>query len=240
MVVAIIVSWHFLVTHNIWDSTIVPSPARTLAAAIEFRSELAKDLMVTLVEVAAGFLITVASALLSAVALRLLPSISKPAYSLLVILQCIPLWGIAPILFYWAGPGLLARLIVITLVAFFPVLVNTLEGMQDIDLELSDLFTSMDASRWQRLSLLEMPSALYMILAGAKVTLTLCVIGAVFAEMLIGDMIGLGYRIKEANAHFRIDLAIAAVILLAAMTLLIFSILTFLSGRLQPWNRRKE
>jgi ABC-type nitrate/sulfonate/bicarbonate transport system permease component len=121
------------------------------------------------------------------------------------------------------------------LVAFFPVLVNTLEGMERIDRDLMDLFDSLGATSWQKLLRLEFPSALHMVLAGFRVTLTLCLIGAVLAEMVIGDMIGLGYRIKEANAHFRVDLVFGCLALLGVLPSILLWILSLLSHRLQPW-----
>ena len=241
VVAAVLVSvWHLLTTRNYWDPTIVPPPAKVLAAAWQYRSVLTLDTVVTLGEVVLGFIMTVAAALASAIVLHLLPRVSKGVYGILIVVQSVPLWAIAPVLFYWTGPGLLTRLIVIVLVAFFPVLVNTMAGLRNIDRDLRDLFDSMNATRWQKLRMLEVPSAIRVMLAGFKITLTMCVIGAVLAEMLIGDMVGLGYRVRAANAHFRVDLVFASVAIMALIVVGLFALLTLLANKYQPWLAHHE
>jgi len=237
---ALLALWQLMVTGRVWDSTIVPSPIRTVAAAWEFRTVLARDFVVTSAEVSLGFLVTVSASLTAAIMLHLLKGRLRGFYGLLIVLQSVPLWAIAPVLFYWTGPGLTTRLLVIVLTAFFPVLVNTVEGLRRIDQELSDVFDSMNAGVWQKLYRLEIPSVLYMVLAGSQVTLTMCLIGAVLAEMLVGDMVGLGYRIKAANAHFRIDLVFASVALLGVIVALFYSGLALLARRFDPSSSTKE
>lgn len=240
LLVGMTLAWHLLVSSGVWDSTIVPSPVGTARAIWEFRVVLARDTAVTFGEILLGFALTVVASLVAAVIIHTTPRLSRGVYGLLVILQCVPLWAIAPVLFYWTGPGLVTRLVVIVLVAFFPVLVNTLEGLQRIDRDLMDLFDSLGATTGQKLLRLEIPSALYMVLAGFKVTLTLCLIGAVLAEMVIGDLIGLGYRIKQANAHFRVDLVFGCLVLLGVLASILLSGLSLLSQRLQPWLSSQE
>jgi ABC-type nitrate/sulfonate/bicarbonate transport system permease component len=238
---AIIVAiWDLMVRFGIWNSTIVPSPKTTIDAIREFRSVLWRDTGVTLTEVVIGFLVTTMCAMGIAIWVHIAPRVSRGVYSLLIILQSIPVWGIAPIIFYWAGAGLMTRIIVIILIAFFPVLVNTVEGLRTIDHELVDVFDSMNATVSQKLVLLELPNALHMVIAGSKITLTMCLIGAMFAEMLVGDMVGLGYRIREANAHFRIDLVFASVAVMSVMIMVLYGALAVIERRLQPWRQGEE
>jgi ABC-type nitrate/sulfonate/bicarbonate transport system permease component len=233
-------AWESMVRSGIWDATIVPSPSHTLDAAWEFRTTLIHDFGITLIEVVSGFAITICLSILVAVIIHLYPRGTSGTYNLLVILQSVPLWAIAPVLFYWIGPGLAARLVVIVLVAFFPVIASTVEGLRRIDSELLDLFESMDATARQRLMTLEFPSALNMVCVGSKITLTMCLIGAVLSEMLIGDMVGLGYRIREANAHFRVDLVFASIASLSLMMIALYSLLGVVVRQLQPWVVAKE
>jgi len=233
-------AWDGMVRWGIWDSTIVPSPLRTIDAAWEFHTTLIHDFGITLIEVVSGFAITVCLSIFLAVIIHLYPRRTSGTYSLLVILQAVPLWAVAPVLFYWIGPGLAARLVVIVLVAFFPVIANTVEGLRRTDSELFDLFESMNATARQRLMILEFPSALNMVCVGSKITLTMCLIGAVLSEMLIGDMVGLGYRIREANAHFRIDLVFASIASLSLMMISLYSLLGVIVRKLQPWIVAKE
>jgi NitT/TauT family transport system permease protein len=238
--VILVAIWDLMVRFGRWDATIVPSPRMLVNAIWEFRSLLCRDTGVTLTEVVLGFLITTLCAMLVAIWVHVAPRASRGVYALLVILQSIPLWGIAPIIFYWAGAGLITRLIVIILIAFFPVLVNTVEGLSSIDRELIEVFDSMNATIWQKLVLLELPNALHMVMAGSKITLTMCLIGAMFAEMLVGDMVGLGYRIREANAHFRIDLVFASVAVMSVMVIVLYGALGMAERWLQPWRQGEE
>jgi ABC-type nitrate/sulfonate/bicarbonate transport system permease component len=229
--------WEVLVRVHVWNPTFVASPSRILAAIWDFRQILWGDLIFTFVWILLGFLATVISAGLTAMALHILPeAFSRPIYGVLVILQCVPVFAVVPALAYWTGVGKLTRLIIIVLVAFFPILVNTLDGLRSIDSELIDLFDSMNASKSKKLLLLETPSALQMVIAGLKVTLTLCAIGAVVAEMTIGERIGLGYRPREASDHFRMDEVFAAIILLVIVVLVLYKLLGFGARKLQPWR----
>jgi NitT/TauT family transport system permease protein len=238
--ICLIALWQLVATLNIWDPSIVPSPTGTLSALWEFGGDLIWDSLFTLAEVVSGFFVTVVVALFVATVLHVCPDLSEGVYGYIVILQNVPLFAIAPILFLWTGPGFCTRLIIIVLVAFFPVLVNTMDGLRRIDRELLDLFDSMKATRTQKLLRLEMPSALHMVLAGSKITLTMCVIGAVLAEMLVGDMIGLGYRIKQANAHFNVNEVFAALALLSVTGIGLFLLFTWLARRVLPLTEEEE
>lgn len=233
--------WGLIVHLHIWKATIVPSPIATLNALAEYRTQFLGDFLYTLGLICEGFLFTILAALGISVGLHLLPKISKAIYSLAVILQSVPLFAVAPIIFYFVGRDnmRLGQLITIFLTSFFPVFVNTTEGLQRTDRDLKDVFISMNANKWQRLTRLELPTALHMILAGMKVTLTMCVIGAVIAEMMIGDLKGLGFRIKDANAHMNMPEVFAGLFLLACLTMLLFIILGTIAGILQPWDSQR-
>jgi ABC-type nitrate/sulfonate/bicarbonate transport system permease component len=211
--------WH-------WDASFVPPPSKVVLALWEFRGQLTIDSVFTFLWILGGFSITVIAALITAVAIHSMPGkLSRPIYGVLVMLQSVPVFAITPVITYWAGTGVATRLILIVLVAFFPVLANTAEGMQHLDPDLVDLFVSMNATKAQRLLKLELPSALAMIAAGIKITLTMCAIGVVVAEMAVGEMTGLGYRPKEALSHFRVDEAFASVLLLVLIVVALYHLL---------------
>lgn len=235
VVFVVLALWQYLSSSGVWNASIVPPPSQAARALWEFRVTLLVDAGVTLAEIVIGFLMTVGLAILFSATLHLLPAFSRDLYAVLILLQCVPLWALAPLLFYWLGPGLLTRLVVVVLMAFFPVVVNTTDGLKQVDRDLTDVFRCIGASKWERFRKLEFPGALVMVLAGSKVTLTMCLIGAVLAEMLIGDMIGLGYRLREASAHFRVDLVFAAVALLSAIALALFALISVTASRLLPW-----
>jgi ABC-type nitrate/sulfonate/bicarbonate transport system permease component len=237
--VGLAVVWQLLVIGFNLNQAFAPSSSKVIRALWDFRGLFLKDTVFTFVWVVVGFLVTVVIATGAAIVLHLMPqALSRPVYGMLVILQSVPVFAIAPALYYWTGVGKLLRLVIIVLVAFFPVLVNTADGLRSIDRELLDLFESMNATKWQRLKHLEVPSALQMIVAGLKITVTMCVIGVVVAEMIVGEMIGLGYRPKEASAHFRLDEVMAAVVLLAVIVVALYGLVALITRRLQPWREK--
>ena len=234
--------WKLVVAAKFFDETIFPSPSATLDAMRASAPELRQDLPYTFGLIAGGFLVTVLLSFVVAVCLHLLPKISDLLFDLLVILQSVPLFAIAPVLYYFTGRdrNTLNQLITVVLAAFFPVLVTTAEGLRRVDKDLIDVFDAMNATRWQKLVKLEIPSALYLVLAGSKITLTMCVIGAVLAEMLVGEQRGLGFRIKAENAYMSMAGVFSCLVLLAVLTVALFSILTFVARLAQPWASSEE
>jgi ABC-type nitrate/sulfonate/bicarbonate transport system permease component len=235
-------AWQTIVKENIWDETIVPSPSGIIAAIWEYRENFENDIASTVKLIITGFILTVTLAFLIAILLHLLPKVKQSLYWLLVMLQCVPLFAIAPVLFYWTGRDrvFLDQLITIVLAAFFPVLITTAHGLKHVNQDLVDLFDSLNATKLQRLWHLEIPSALQIVIAGSKITLTMCVVGAVLAEMLVGDMSGLGFRMKDANAHMNMAEVFAGLVLLAAVSIGLFWVLGILARRMQPWVEREE
>jgi len=238
----LLIVWNFIVSVGIWDETIVPSPIATFKALLQFHDEFLNDFIFTFGLICEGFILTILLALGIAVCLHFLPKLSKIIYNLSVMLQSVPLFAIAPVLFYFTGRDhiRLGQLITIILTAFFPVFVNTTEGLQRIDRDLSDVFDSMNATKCEKFVKLALPSALHMVLAGLKITLTMCVIGAVIAEMLVGEQRGLGFRVKDANAHMNMAEVFAALVLLAFTTILLFFVLRMIAYFIQPWAAQED
>lgn len=227
--------WELLARLRHWDPAYVPPPSKVVLAVWEFHGQFMLDAIFTFAWILGGFFATLFAALFTAIVVHTLPQwMARPVYSLLVMLQSVPVFAIIPALAFWTGIGAMSRITIIALVAFFPVLVNTVEGLRQIDPNLVDLFDSMNATRWQKLLKLELPSALAMVLAGAKITLTMCAIGVVVAEMAMGERKGLGYRPKEALQHFRMDEAFAAVLLLALIVNALYQGLHVLFAKLYP------
>jgi NitT/TauT family transport system permease protein len=159
-----------------------------------------------------------------------------------VLLQTVPLFPVAPILFYLTGPKhiFLDQVVTIVLAAFFPILVTTTEGLKRVDSELMGYFDSLDATRLQKLLYLEIPTAVHMVIAGAKITVTMCVVGTFFAETLVGEMKGLGFRIKYGDDRFNVSLVFASLLILAVVSASTYWIVSASAKLLQPWRTEKE
>ena len=157
-----------------------------------------------------------------------------------IILQVTPIVAIAPLIIIWAKNTTLALLICAWIVAFFPVVSNTVTGLNSIDPNLRDLFKLYGASKWQTMLWLRLPSALPYFLAGLRISGGLALIGAVVAEFVAGTggtESGLAYRILESAYRLRIPRVFAALVLISATGLAIFAALSFLSNRLlRRWH----
>ncbi len=157
-----------------------------------------------------------------------------------VILQVTPIVAIAPLIIIWAKDTTLALLICAWIVAFFPVVSNTMAGLNSADANLRELFKLYGASKWQTMLWLRLPSALPYFLAGLRISGGLALIGAVVAEFVAGTggaESGLAYRILELAYRLRIPRVFAALVLISATGLAIFALLSFVSNRLlRHWH----
>jgi NitT/TauT family transport system permease protein len=135
----------------------------------------------------------------------------------LVASQSVPTVAIAPLLVIWFGTGLLSKVVVCTLIVFFPILINTVIGVRSVNRNLRNLMRTLEASRWQMVWLLEVPAALPVLLGGLKVGATLAVIGAVVGEFVASNR-GLGYLVKQGQQLYDTPLVfvgVGALVLLA-------------------------
>ncbi len=161
-------------------------------------------------------------------------------YPYAVILQVTPVVSIAPLIFIYVDSKVAGMLLCAWIVAFFPVLSSTTLGLNSVDHNLRDLFRIYGASRWQRLRILQLPSALPYFLGGLKIAGGLSLIGAVVAELVAGTGgigSGLAFRIQEAGYRLNIARMFAALAMVAAMGVFIFAALSFLSHLLlRNWH----
>jgi NitT/TauT family transport system permease protein len=136
-----------------------------------------------------------------------------------IVLQVTPIVSIAPLIIIWVGFDHVERAVFIlaTIVAFFPVLSNASLGLRSVDPGLADLFRLYRATRWQRLFLLQLPSALPALLAGARISAGLALIGSVVAEFVAGsgEATGLAWRIAESGQRLEIPRMFAGLLLLS-------------------------
>jgi putative hydroxymethylpyrimidine transport system permease protein len=216
---------------------LIPAPSDVAQSLWEDRSLLAHDAWVTVQEVLLGFAIALVLGFAFAIALHLSDTLRRAFYPLLVASQTIPVIAIAPILVVWLGFGLGPKLAIIALVCFFPITVNTLDGLRSVDPELPRMMRTLDATRAQTLRRVEVPSALPYLLSGAKIAAVVSVIGAVFGEWSGADE-GLGHLILVAQGQLQTARVFAAVVVLSALAILLFGGLALVERRLAWWTPR--
>jgi putative hydroxymethylpyrimidine transport system permease protein len=214
---------------------LVPSPADIAQSLWTDRDLLADDGWVTLQEILAGFALSVAAGVTFAVVLHLSPTLRRAFYPLLVASQTIPIVVVAPILVVWLGFGIGPKLAIIALICFFPITVNTLDGLRSVDTDLVKMMRTLDASRWQTFRRVEAPTALPSFFSGAKIAVAVAVIGAVFGEWA-GSSSGLGHLIQQASAQLQTARTFAAVVVLSVLAILLFGLLAVLERRVAWWG----
>jgi ABC-type nitrate/sulfonate/bicarbonate transport system permease component len=240
LIVSLLGAWELYADLGGVDDFILPAPSEIATALWDDRALLWSNLLVTAREVGLGILVALVLGFVLAVALHFSGTLRRSIYPLLVASQAVPIVIIAPLLVVWFGFGIVPKLAIIALVCFFPVVVTTLDALRSVDPDQLKLMRTLDASRWQAFRWAEMPAALPAALSGAKIAVAVAVIGAVFAEYA-GSSEGLGHLMLQSIPQLETARAYAAVVLLAAFAVLLFSALALAERRLVPWSdRRKE
>jgi ABC-type nitrate/sulfonate/bicarbonate transport system permease component len=217
------------------EGFLVPSPAEIASALWDNRSLLAENAWVTLREILLGFLCGLAAGLGFAVLLRLSTTLWRALYPLMVASQAIPILVIAPVLVVWFGFGIGPKLAIVALVCFFPIAVNTVDGLRSVDPEATKMMRTLDASRRQVLWRVEAPTALPFAFSGARVAVAFAPIAAVFGEWA-GAESGLGILIKQDSAQLETARMFAAAAVLAAIAISLYGLVALAERRVVTWR----
>ncbi len=210
--------WYYLHFAIVADNRfLLPRPDEILAAFTEHRTELLQAAANTAKGALWGFGLAVAVSFALALGLSLSPLVRVSFYPYLMILQMTPVIVFAPILVLWVGAGLKSVVVITFLICFFPLVVNTTQGLISTDRTLLELFRLYRASRWRELRLLRVPSALPYFFAGLRIAATLAPIGALVGDYTAGnsgnDGGGLGFLtlIYSSQAKYSALFATAAI-----------------------------
>jgi NitT/TauT family transport system permease protein len=216
--------WRAIVFIGGYPSFILPAPEVVFGRFVGALADgiIWPHLATTLLEVALGFTVGATSALVVGYALARSALVERLLSPYLVAAQAIPILAIAPLLALWFGPGLLSKVVICSLIVFFPVAIATMVGIRSVDARLLELGRSLRATRRQVLTTLEVPAALPSILGGMRVGVTLAVVGAVVGEWA-GAERGLGVLINLARGSlFDIPLMFVALLTLALVGIVLY------------------
>ena len=212
-------AWQAIVVVGNYPPFILPGPGTVAERFVRAWSDgmMWPHFTTTFVEVALGFAIGASAALAVGILLarsRLAERLLSPY---LVAAQATPILALAPLIALWFGSGLAGKLIICSLIVFFPVAVATMVGVRSVDRRLLEMGRSIRATRWQLVSRIEIPAALPAILGGMRVGITLAVVGAIVSEWAGGER-GLGVLINIARGSlFDIPLMFVALITIALL-----------------------
>ncbi len=231
---ASIILWEMLTSYfHIVPAYLLPAPSVIVKEMFKPGTNLLKHTGVTLTEILAGYSLGTLVGFASALIIVYSPLLRRIVYPLMLLSQFVPKLAIAPLLIVWFGFSITPKVIVTALICMFPILIDTVVGMESSDPRLLDLMHTYDATRWQVFYKVRLPTAIPQIFAGLKVGITLATIGAIVAEWISADA-GLGYLIVFALGFFQIERLFAALVMITLVGLLLFFLIVVLEKAVAP------
>lgn len=212
--VVVLAAWEFAVRMFHVPSFLVPSPTAVFREAWISRADLLGSSLVTMAGALCGFALSLVVGTGVAIVFAQAAWIRASLFPYAIFLQTVPIVAVAPLIVIWFGAGFPSVVLVSFVLSVFPILSNAVTGLVRVDPELLELFEIHNATRWQILTKLRLPHAVPMVVAGAKVSSGLTVIGAIVGEFFAGygaQTPGLGYLILQSSGQLRTELLFACV-----------------------------
>ena len=187
-----------------------------------------------------GLLLAILIGLFLAVLMSQAISVEKALFPFLVTLQAVPILAIVPLISFWWGTGQTSRVVVCIIISLFPIIVNTLFGLQSAEKGMHDLFTLHHVSRTTRLRKLMFPAALPALFAGLRISAGLSVVGAIVGEFFFArGEVGLGQLLKRFASRLQGEELLTSVILSAALGVAVFLLFTWIQNKaIGKWSDR--
>ena len=230
----IVIAWHYYVVLLHIPIVVLPTPFQVVVSMITEAKPLSEESWITALECIYGFALAMGIGIPIAVVMTYSRVANLMFYPLLVASQSIPKVAIAPILLVWFGTGIQSKLAMAFVIAFFPIVVDTATGLRSTSPELMELARSLQCSRLQTFFKIQLPSALPSIFSGAKIAVTLSVIGAVIGEF-IGSNEGLGNLLLTANSQLNTPLVWASLIVLSVLGMILYGAVVLAEKIFMPW-----
>jgi NitT/TauT family transport system permease protein len=182
-----------------------------------------------------GLVIASTAAFALAVVMAHSRPLERALYPPALLVKVTPIVAVYPLLAIWFGFGIWPKMVVAALITFFPMLVNAVVGLRSVDPQALDFMRSLDASPWQVLWRLRVPSSLPYVFAALRISVPLSLIGAVVAEFLSGSS-GMGQLILIANGEFDTPALFGAVVVLASLGVTLTALVSYLERRVLFWH----
>lgn len=234
-VAGLIIAWQAIIMIFGVPTYIAPTPGQVAETLITQAPNLGRNFLPTAMESLSGFLVGNLVAILIAVAFVHNRTSERAFYPIAVFINTIPVLAIAPILVLIFGNGLAPKVIIASLICFFPTLVNMVRGLRAVSPQTLDLMRVLSASNNEIFWKIRLQSSLPFLFAALRIASTTSVIGAIVAEW-IGSNFGLGALIIEAMYNYRSPLLYATVFLAAAWAVFLFSAVSIAERRLIKWK----
>jgi len=237
LVVAVLLAWEALVRLFSLPAFILPAPTSIFMALHRgFSSTLyIEHMSITLAETLMGFVLGSALAFSLGIAVALSRRVEYFLYPFIVMFQAMPKVALAPLIIIWFGLGLTSKVVSAALVAFFPLMVNTIVGLRSSEEDRINLMRSLAATRGQIFWMLQLPNALPYIFAGLEIAMIFALIGAIVAEF-VGAQSGLGMLMQSMNFNMDVAGQFSVLLILSVVGLLLNSIVSEVRRRVLFWD----
>lgn len=233
---AVVLCWQAIVWVMAPPRFILPGPLTVIATLVDEQHYLLANAAITMVEIILGLMFGALAGILTALLVSAVPGFRQIVWPMMLVLQALPVFAIAPLLVLWFGFGLASKVVMASLIIFFPVASAFADGLQRTNQDLLDAAALTQASPLATLFLVRVPSALPALGSGLRVAAVFAPIGAVIGEW-VGSSRGLGFVMLQANARMQTDTLFAALIILATLTIVLRFLVDALAKRLTPWAR---
>ena len=232
--VGVVVAWEAVARIFRLPEFVLPAPTAIVEVLVAHQGALAHAAFVTAQEVLWGFLLSAVVGAAVALVIARFAAFGRALYPLVVLFQNVPKVALAPLFIRGFGFDLAPKVVLIVVIAFFPVAINMLVGLQTVDANLVALMRSVGASRNEILMRIQIPNSLPYLMAGLKVAVTLAVIGAIVGEFA-GAQAGLGYMIQFASTQMQTSLVFAALVEVSVLGMLFYYVIEWIERRYIDW-----
>ncbi len=237
LLLALLLLWEAAIRLLAIPTFVLPAPSAIAASLVSDQAALAWAAWVTAGEVLLGFALSGLVGAALALSIARFDRFGRALYPLIVLFQTVPKVALAPLFILWFGYGLAPKVVLIVVIAFFPVGLDMLAGLRAVDPNLVALMRSVGSGRSEILWRVQVPTALPYLMSGLKIAVTLSVIGAIVGEFS-GASAGLGYVIQFASTQLETPLVFAALVEVSVLGVVFYYLVELAERLLVPWSPR--
>jgi len=237
MFVVVLLIWHFGVVLLGIKEFILPTPWAAVKTLFDAKYRWAFNFAATFYEVVGGFILSAVVGVVLGVAIVWSEWLKRTILPFLVFVNTLPKIAVAPLFLVWFGYGILPNILIVILISFFPMVINTATGLVAVEEDLLDLVSYLHATKWQKLRLVQLPNSLPYVFSGLKITSTTAVVGAIVGEFIASDK-GLGSVIISSQTTLSTPAIFGSLILITIIGMGLFWGVEVLERVLMPWERK--
>jgi NitT/TauT family transport system permease protein len=235
LAIFVLLGWEFAVRFGNVPAYLLPPPSRVAVTLVSDWRIIYLNLVPTLISILGGFALSVVIGVPLATLIVFSHTLERALYPPMVASQAIPKVAVAPLFIVWMGYGTTPKIWIAFLIAFFPIVIDTVVGLRSVQPEMLQLGRSMGGGTLRVFLKLRLPNALPNLFGGMKVAITLAVVGAITGEF-VGSQAGLGYLLTSASGQMDTPLVFAVLVTVSAVAIFLFIIIEVLERVAIPWH----